>query len=533
MNRRATVTLVLISVVMVFWRSSAGAADVYALFNYADRSDVHLVHSMHGPANPYGQLFSAPPASNFYIDEHGRFRLIHVKRSGSFKQDQRRLYRQVFDGLPVLADVGWQGYGQHQDQRDLIIAGHSGRPVFRSRGAPFSPGPGFMVSQSIALSALTNGETDIRPDKNWYEIPNASWYQSWFSSVDGQHSSYMIFYDCWEQQDIMIYDAIWSGFPVEKSDERLIGNARDYRLNRSRLDGAMEILPENPKSEVVVNLDAGVALCRNQDAGGQSVSAIYSWYDDAAGTVSAADWTPEIQTVFESRHQKIRFPVMHDANRMIVMGTDILHAWLHAGGLQHTVSECTFCLALPLDDRSAAFFIYSAPDNSLYRFYIDRDDVVDYRRASRLTPAFVPDAMTADHEGNLLLGSFSAWPPEMSESGDLLMSVEAVELLPAPSDATTTRGNMLLAQQFYFNVYRLTPAGSEPVWLGRIDVGRHLYQCGFVIAERPLALTSDVRELLRLARLPGNQLSAPKKLDESTYPGQFVMPGQVFMALAR
>jgi hypothetical protein len=517
----------------LFWQNAVGAADVYALFNYSEKSDVYRVFSTNNTSKVLGKVFSAYPADDFYIDEQRHLRLVYTSRKAAFSTSRRSLYRQVFDGLPALADIGAAGYGQHQDQRDVLIFGHSGRPVFRSRGAPFSPGSGFMVSQAVARQGLLKGETDILPDKNWYEIPNSSWYQTWFASADSRHLSYMIFYDCWEQREVLVNDAELRGFSGEKADDRLVGKTLDYRLRRARIDGAMELIADAHTPAVVLNLPAGVAFCRNHSSNNPSGSAIYSWYDDAPGTVSATDWTPAAYKIVESRQQKRRFPVLLADKRLLVMGTDVLHVWLNASGLPHVGSECTFCVTVPVSEMKYATFVYSAPNNSLYRFYINNDNTVDYARTAKSAPDFVPAAMTGDNDGNLLLGSFSTQPAEMSENEDLLPFVEAIDFLPSSADEKTIRGTMLLTQQFYYNVYLSAPDSIEPLWQDRINVGRHFYQCEFSIAAQSQKLTGDVREILDLTRKEGNYLSKPVRLDESRQPGQFIVPGQVFMALTR
>ncbi|KAF1082294.1 MAG: hypothetical protein GQF41_1015 [Candidatus Rifleibacterium amylolyticum] len=525
--------LVLILMILLFEPHTARAEDVYVLFNYPEKSEVHLVYARYGPSSPYGRIFSAPPASDFFIDEQGRFRLLYTSRVNTFKTADKSLFRQVFDGLPVLADSGRQGYAQHQDQRDTLIAGHAGRPVFRSRGAPFSPGPGFMVSQAVAMPGLEKGETDILPDKNWYELPNASWYQTWFKEVDAGHSSYMIYYDCWEQREVLLYDSVWSGFPVAKTDDVKIGSVYDYRLRRAIIDGAMELIANRPQPEVVLKLISQIAFSRNPEVNAQPLTTIYSWYNNAPGKLSTPGWAPDLHMAEESRHQQRRIPAQLDSGRLLVMGTDILHAWLGAGGLSPAGSECSLCAGVPAGAGRHAILVYSAPDNAIYRFYLNDENVVDFKQTGRFTPAFAPVSMTGDNDGNLMIGGFSTWPEELNSPESLLMSVEAIDLIPSSSDADTTRGTILLAQQHYFNLYRLSPDSGETVWLSRINVGRHLYQCDFSIAQQAQALTSDVRELLRLAQQPGNHLSLPVRLDEERQPGQFIMPDQVMLALSK
>jgi len=514
--------------------TGAEAADVYALFNYHDRSEVHFVFSTQTPANPFGKLFLAHHAESLHIDELNRFRLAFFNQTDDFKLVQRRLHRQVFDGRPALADHGMGGHSQHQDQRDSISPDQSGRPVFRSRGAPFSPGPGFMVTPQLARQNLVSGEVEILSGKNWYEIPNSSWYQTWFREGTGNSLSYMIFYDRWEEQTATVRESVWNGLPVARSDEFIIGGYSNYRLLRAKVDGAMELTADKSRLKAEINQSARVSLLQYGATKAAGVkTAMYQWYGNGEGVLSVENQRVDFNTVWESLDKQARFPFMLDEKRLIVMGTDLLHRWLESHGPGHENSECTFCVLVPAGNNTHALSVYSAPDNSLFRFFIDSTANVNLKMTQVANLAFKPCAMTADHEGNLILGGFSVWPFSIVDDEDLLMSVEAIELAPVQSGSKEVKGTILLAQQHYFNIYRASSQSVEPVWLGRLNVGRHLHQCGFVLAEQSTGFNSDVRDLIRLARMNGNSLSAPKRLSEQEQPGQFVLPDQVYMAVAK
>ncbi|EKD81136.1 MAG: hypothetical protein ACD_39C01956G0001 [uncultured bacterium] len=514
--------------------TGAEAADVYTLFNYHDKSEVHLIFSTWSPANPFGKLFSAHPVKAFHIDELNRFRLAFFNQTDDFKPMSRRLHRQVFDGLPVLADKGLDGHAQHQDQRDLIRPDQSGRPVFRSRGAPFSPGPGFMVTPQVAQQSLVPGEVYVLKDKNWYEIPNGSWYQTWLTGGANNSASYMLACDFWEEQTEKVCESVWSGFPALRTDEQTIGEYTNYRLRRVEVDGAMELPASSPGIITQMDLPSKVAVFQyGAPASNSFKTLMYSWSGDAPGTLYAENQRLNCDTIFESQHEQARFPALLDEKRLIVMGTDLLHRWLKAQGLQHENAECTFCVLVPARNNAHALFVYSAPDNMLYRFFIDEVATMDMEKPQITNLAFAPAAITKDNEGNLILGGFSVWPLSMSDDEDLLMSVEAIDLAPKTPGTDKVKGTITLAQQYYFNIYRASPESIEPVWLGRLNIGRHFYQCEFVVANQPESLNNDVRELISLARQTGNSLSAPKRLSELSQPGQFVAPEQVFMAVSK
>ncbi len=520
-------------VLILLLQSSVEAADVYALFNYPEKSEIQLIYSTQGLTRPLGKLFVAHRATAFHLDEFNYFRLTFMQQSDAFKPMWRSLCRQVFDGLPIVADRGKRGHAQYQDQRDLLLPGQSGRPVFRSRGAPFSPGPGFMVSPPSTGQEIVAGETEVLADINWYEIPNASWYQTWFKSTSAECVSYMIFYDCWQQRSTLLFDSVWGGAPVTKSDEILLGNCEDYRMLRAKVDGAMEITADAPIPAIELSLSVRVVSCLGLNHySGQSETLVYSWYNDAPGTLCAGMQQLDPQVIFESRHKQARFPMSLSENRLLVMGTDLLHSWLRSQGQSEADSECTFCVTVPVSSNAHALFVYSAVNNSLYRFLFDNTGEPNLNSLKTISPVFVPAAMTGDSEGNLIIGGFSVWPPAMTDEEDLLMSVEAIDLLPVAAGAKVIKGSILMAQKYYFNLYRSGPDNIEPLWFGRFNVGKHLYRCEFEVQKQLQDLTNDVRELLNLARQPGNSLSQPKRLELQQQPEQFVLPAQVFIAVS-
>jgi len=518
---------------LLLLHTGAEAADVYALFNYRDKSEVHLIFSLQSPANPFGQLFFAHPTAAFHIDGLNRFRLAYFDNSGNYKPVQRQIFRQVFDGLPILADWG-RGHSQHQDQRDLLVPDQVGRPVFRCRGAPFSPGLGAMASAPVAIRSLVPGEIEILPDKNWYEIPNASWYQTW-SAIEGEYGlSYIVAYDRWEERVNLVNESVWGGFPPTKLDEQAIGRYDDNRLLRAKVDGAMELLADSGKCSAELNLSSRVTVFQYSDAAGVCKTAVYSWNGAAPGVLYSENQRLEYRVLFESQHGDRRFPAVFDGNHLVVMGDDLLHRWLQSHGLQYADAECTICVLVPdCEGRGAYLYVYSASDNSLYRFHGGVVAEMGWEEPYISRLPFTPSAMTADHEGNLILGSFSVWPQSFSDDEDILMSVEAINLVPKQLATKAVKGNMLLAQQHYFNIYRAKPENIDPVWSGRLNVGRHFSQCEFEVDDQPQGLTNNAHALIRLARRSGNHLSMPSRQSERQQPGQFVIPEQVFLAISR
>ena len=517
----------------VFLLTNAEAADFYALFDYNDKSEVHLVFSTQTPANEYGKLFRAHPAKALYLDELNHFRLAFLHQTEAFKPAQRRLHRQVFDGLAIIADRGTGGYSQHQDQRDNILADQSGRPVFRSRGAPFSPGPGFMITPQFARQNLVAHEVEILPDKNWYEIPNSSWYQTWYSEGTAKNLSYTIFYDRWEEQACTARESVWRGFPAARSEEQVIGEYANYRMLRGKIDGAMELPAVKQDLQTFISRSERVEFLQYGSNGNGVKTAVYKWSDSNPGEVFVENQNVACEVVFESSHEQSRFPFVLDEKRLIVMGTDLLHRWLRLHKLDHENSECTFSSLVPVGNSGYALFVYSAPDNSLFRFRIDEKAGVINEKPQIVKLSFTPSSMTTDHDGNLVFGSFSVWPLSLDDDEDIVMSVEAIELTPLKSDSKDVQGTILLAQQHYFNVYLATPESMSPEWLGRINVGRHFYQCNVFLAAQQSNLTSDVRDLIKLARTTGNSLSAPRRQSEQEQPGQFVLPDRVHMAVSK
>lgn len=523
----------LLAVYFALFLHRAGAADVYALFNYPEQADIYRIFSTQAAGKTFGKQFSTPPAKAFYIDNNQQFRLVHSNQTTTFKTSARPLCRQVFDGLPVLADKGWHGYAQYQDQRDQLLPDSAGKPVFRSTGAPFSPGPGFPVDAEIAHQYLLAGEIVECPGHNWYEIPNSSWYQTWFKADETSNSSYLIFYDNWEEREYILTESIWSGQPVTNSRVLHPATLYDYRLQRAMLDGAMETLASAPALRIVFNNPVKMAFCHGINMlSNEFDTFLYSWYGDAPGTLSTNGQNFDFQIVFASKHKEARFPVLLDRNRLLVMGTDLLHDWLTFSQINSEDSECSSCVCSTMSDGNRAVMVYSASNQKLYRFIIDAEAGIDFAKTTMTQLAFDPAAFTVDHEGRVFIGSFSLWPESLTESEDLIMAIEAIDIYPDESTEEEIRGRILLAQQCYFNVYRVDYSRIEPLWYGNFKAGHRFFQCEFKVKSPPSVLTRDVRILFELTRQPGNSLSEIKSVSEEEQPGQFIMPDQVFMSLS-
>lgn len=142
--------------------------------------------------------------------------------------------------------------------------------------------------------------------------------------------------------------------PMTKSDEILPGGCQDYRMLRTKLDGAMEIIADLATPTIELSLSARVAPCLSYNHhSGSSETLVYSWYNDAPGTLYADKQKLEPQVIFESSDKQARFPVLLSKNRLIVMGTDLLHGWLQLNRQSAVDSECTFCVVVPIRNKLA------------------------------------------------------------------------------------------------------------------------------------------------------------------------------------
>lgn len=156
--------------------------------------------------DPSKHLFTPNNTFSFAVDLDRNIYTFTEEVEAGFKLLSSKLKRQVLDGVSAdHSDWGYHAYF-HYDHRSwgrgdaVYRVGPAGRTVRGSGSRPQSAGPGTSISAPAGnpLPSFTGALTLNKYDgRNWYEIPNGSWYSSWKTAgaVHGFSTFYVVFGD--------------------------------------------------------------------------------------------------------------------------------------------------------------------------------------------------------------------------------------------------------------------------------------------------------------------------------------------------
>lgn len=156
--------------------------------------------------DPSKHLFTPNNTFSFAVDLDRNIYTFTEEVEAGFKLLSSKLKRQVLDGVSAdHSDWGYHAYF-HYDHRSwgrgdaVYRVGPAGRTVRGSGSRPKSAGPGTSISAPAGnpLPSFTGALTLNKYDgRNWYEIPNGSWYSSWKTAgaVHGFSTFYVVFGD--------------------------------------------------------------------------------------------------------------------------------------------------------------------------------------------------------------------------------------------------------------------------------------------------------------------------------------------------
>ncbi len=151
--------------------------------------------------DPSKHLFTPNNTFSFAVDLNRNIYTFTEEVESGFTMLSSNLKRQVLDGVSAAhSDWGYHAYF-HYDHRswgagsNVYRVGPAGRTVSGSGSRPKSAGPGTSISAPAGnpLPTFTGALTlDKYDGRNWYEIPNGSWYSSWKTA--GAVGSFGTFY---------------------------------------------------------------------------------------------------------------------------------------------------------------------------------------------------------------------------------------------------------------------------------------------------------------------------------------------------
>ncbi|MBF0408593.1 MAG: hypothetical protein HQM10_14685 [Candidatus Riflebacteria bacterium] len=162
----------------------------------------------------------------------------------SFAPITGNLARQVLDGGVTAAAANW-GYhaNEHYDHRSWGTGGS----IYRTTGARHSAGPGTTISGPGGSDFSPPSTDTIHGGKQWYRIPNQSWYQSWdtASAIGGYSVSYKVYGDKVEGkrhnwQLLKWTDSNYPSGPPTSPTPPVVGISYELRTNREILNGCLD-----------------------------------------------------------------------------------------------------------------------------------------------------------------------------------------------------------------------------------------------------------------------------------------------------
>lgn len=526
------------------------ADEAYVLLSYSDSSKVYRVTTSDEFKFPTGYMFACEPAEEFYVDTLKNFRLLNSVETEDFVPLPGYIYRQVFDDSAMAADFG-SGHSQHQDSRGMIKENQAARPVFRPIGAPFSAGPGKLVNESLALTSLSGNECELVPGKNWYQIPNSSWYQSWFSADKAKHSSYTIFFDSWEERKMSYVESFWRGYVAGKALERNVGAFAERRLLRARVDGAMEIMDNDRDLKEVMRSGGKLTFLVSPSIPGEGELYFYTWLGSGSGKLLLNGKKAGAFIATESRDKYRRFAGLSyghlNEKRVHVIGSDVVQKWLRLRKMPYEGVDCSLA-AFSFDDvnKNLVAFVYSTSHACLYRFVIDEADNGEVIGCEKIGLGFQPQSMVCTKNGNLYLTALEVKPADFASNESLIAGFEALHVDPdklqppvekeedinSQQDVKRDQKGLIIFAQTHFAGLHLLRAGQKELTkAGEIFLDKEYACCDFSIKDvSNKEMAGGITAILKLAAAKGNSMSEIRH-DVPGFPDQHRRPERVLASV--
>lgn len=539
--------LVLIITLVILCSAAPGyAEDCYLYLGYDDTGKIYRLTTSDQNQCPTGYIFACSPGIDaFFVDQLQNFRFLKCAYREEFVKSTGYLYRQVFDGLAVDADRN-VAHSQLDDKRDELVAGMSGRPVFRPEGAPFSAGTGLQVTEGIAMAGLEKGEFVITPGKKWTRIPNDSWYQSWLSAS----GSLKIFYDCWEELPYSCSETIWRGVVPGIVFERQVASGSIRRLNRTCTDGVMEKIPGCSGLTEILALSGISAFHRPGKFPGEGDLLVHTWAGRNFANLflngKPCDWPVLVQS-HSAGHRAAGLINTDNGSAILVVGEDNFDLWLQNCGADPEKSE--FTMAAFSSDRKnrSLVYVYSRPDSCVYCFGLDQNEPGRIELVQKVGLSFDLQTMQADTHGNLYLGALELVPAGFASTADYITGFESLqtdedeedEVEQISEDELHRRqglkrdrtGRLVFSQTGNAVIYVLEPGQNSPERLGAVFLDKIFLsrECRFSNVST-LDLQVGAAELLALAEKPGNSL-AELRGNVPGFPDQYRKPLKMLIAV--
>jgi|GEM_PF-7103631 len=491
---------------------SSRRGECYLLIGTGIKSGIYRLNNPSGETVPMGFLFDPGEVRDFAVGPERDFHLFFERVDPNYTVYEGNLLRQVFDGTVARANWGFHSV-EHFDGRGRFGADETRKPVFRPIGASHSPGPGILASQPL-VSPLPPGDV-LFPGKNWFAIPNKSWYQTWNPlPASGSHGySYQIFYDHLELRRREWIEAFWHGNLRGETEEKFLGEIFQERLKRLMLNGCLDACGNGGGSMVFEDADPISSIFwvpPSLDKPARTYC--YGAFPGRESYCLHCDGGPTIGTIVaESSAEKARWIGACRKNSqedwIYILGSDVFEEWIaKLESLPQPLFDIDLVAVSPKDDGTGAvIFAYDRSQGKIFRFNRDEtttsvpfaEPVISFNIQNNL------DDMKADREGNLYYACqerIPSYPPSgFTFHQDLVAIFD-----DGPVQTGFRQGRLIFAQSIYETVYVIKPKSQKAMKLGEILLGKSFYAHAFKIpAEKEGVFAASAADFPQLLEKSG------------------------------
>lgn len=547
---------------LFFLSTPAFSEEVYVYINFHDNNNqLYRIRTNNETQKSVGLCFSKNiQISGYFIDSVKNHRFIYgasVDETSS-KVLTEPIARQVYDGDIKNADLGRAGHPCSYDSRGELVLGEKGKAVYRSPRAVFSAGCGKKIEQFDAKKNIEIGECEVIEGKNWYMIPNSSWYQTWHNTK----GSYDIFYDSWEKVNKNYLEDFWRSPTFYKAFDRIIASIPMKRLKRAKVDSALEKVEDGELKNILEVLPKLDFFMLPASYNRENQVGYYHWQGNKKGLIRIGSTKVNIEPIFESLEPDNRFVCYGTAitgvRKFYILGTDILKEWLKIFGMSTEGAECTKAVSVSLDKSlRSMIYVYSEPEKSVYRFILTEENQIEIGLPKKIKLDFKVAAMFVTSEGKLYLipKIESRSKPTLNSLEDICIETSRIvykdgnsnplsEIYSESKEDYEARINLskllthdadcdlILSRAYYQRFYEL-PFGSDRV--KKLDyeifLGKEFYSLKLSFKNITMAkLESGLEILLEEAKREGNLIG---NIEDKVpgYQNTFKKPEKYFLAV--
>ncbi len=526
--------------------NSLAATEAYLLINYADSAKVYRIATNNEYFLPLGYAFACSPAKTFFVDPSKNYRLGQLAEETSFKAAPGYLFRQVMD-----KNIDGNSYSQHQDQRNRIAPEQEATLVYRPTGAPFSAGPGKKAGESVAMASMLDDEHPAKPGKQWYQIPNGSWYQTWNRINNNGKNTYELLFDTVEERKVNYLEEYWRGHVPGRALKGSFGYLTEKRLLRAKVDASMELINGDNKVHEILKL-RGMAVAHTfSQRPGESDVYLYTWNGNSSGRLFVNNAPAKLQLKVESRDKTNRFCVIsYDKARnpvIRILGSDVINSLLKQKNMMGEKPVCTK-LASHFDYNTDKTTIYAFSTNNVTLFKIVLDEAKNGEpcEIEKITLPFTPASMVCDQNGKLFVVALETVPEDFSSRENLIKGFEALnvesskdeknELSEAEIEAqiAITRnisGQIIFSRSHFASLFTLEPESQEFIRGYQVFLDKDYSSCDFFLKNASNKhLIEGIEKILATGQKPGNSIGKVKA-GAAGFPDQFVKPDGLLTAV--